>query len=75
MKAKHHQYHSDQIRNIYIAEAIRNISENVAKGLGGSGATYTSKSLSEILHPTKEPSRTADEIINDMKNKLERFEQ
>lgn len=59
---------------MYISESIKNISENVAKGMGREGATYTAKSYMEIIKPSRAPDRTADDIINDLKRKLEEYE-
>jgi len=55
----------------YITEALKNISENVAKGIGRDGAVYMSKSYIDILHPKPEPTETADDIIDRISNKLE----
>ena len=57
-----------------MSEAIKNISENVAKGMGKEGSTYMSKSYTDIVYPKKEPDRTADDIIDDIKNKLRKYE-
>ena len=57
-----------------MAEAIKNISESTANGFGREGATYMSKSYIEIIYPPKEPDRTADEIIDDIKKKLREYE-
>ena len=56
-----------------MSEAVRNISETVAKGFGKEGAIYMAKKYTDIIHPSKKPDRTAEEIIDDMKRKLERF--
>lgn len=58
----------------YVTEALKNLSENVAKGLGREGSAYMSKRYTDILHPPKEPDRTADEIIDDIKHKLGEYE-
>ena len=57
-----------------MAETVKNISENVANGIGGEGATYMARSYTEIIYPPKEPDRTADEIISDIKAKLKEYE-
>ncbi len=57
--------------NAYVTEALKNISENVAKGLGREGAVYMSKSYTELIYPQKEPTETADDIIDRISNKLE----
>lgn len=60
-----------------MTEAIKNISENVANGIGKSGATYMAKSYLEILYPPKETTETTDtaeHIINRIKQKLKDYE-
>ena len=50
---------------------MKNISENVAKGLGREGAVYMSKRYGDIIHPKPESTETADDIINRISKKLE----
>ena len=50
---------------------MKNISENVAKGLGHEGAVYMAKSYADLIYPKPEPKETADDIINRISNKLE----
>ena len=57
-----------------MTEAIKNLSENVANGLGREGSTYMAKSYIEIMYPPKAPDKTADEVIDDMKQKLREYE-
>ena len=57
-----------------MSEAIKNLSENVANGLGKEGAAYMAKSYTEIVYPPKESDRTADDIIDDIKQKLRKYE-
>ena len=74
MKARHRQLYQDQIYHSYVAEALKNISENVAKGMGIEGAVYMAKSLSEIMNPSKNTNVSAEEIINRIKRKLRECE-
>ncbi len=55
----------------YVAEGIRAISENSAKGHG----KYISKSLEDIIKQLYAPAeaRTADDIIDTIKQKLQSF--
>lgn len=57
----------------YMTEAIKNISENVANGIGKDGATYMAKSYVEIVYPPKETSETAEDVINRIKQKLKDY--
>lgn len=55
----------------YVAEGIRAISENSAKGNG----KYISKPLEDIIRQVYAPAetRTADDIIDTIKQKLQSF--
>lgn len=57
-----------------MSEAIKNLTKTAANGMGGEGAVYMSKSYTDIIYPQKEPDRTADEIIGDIKQKLREYE-
>lgn len=59
----------------YVTESLRNLSENVANGIGGEGAVYMAKSYVDIIHPAPEPKETADEIIERIRGKLQEYEQ
>ena len=52
---------------IYYAECLRVISENTAKFGGGS---YIQVKLQDILDPKPVDNRTADDIIEGIRNKL-----
>lgn len=52
---------------IYYAECLRIITENTAKMVSGS---YVQAKLQDILDPEPEDNRTADDIIEGIKNKL-----
>lgn len=53
---------------MYVTDVLRLIGENTAKYAGGS---YTKDRWSDIINPPKEETRTADEIIDHMKKRLE----
>lgn len=74
MKAKSHQLYREQVYRAYVGEALKNISENTAKGFGREGAVYMSKSYTDIISTSKEPTRTAEEIIGAIKQKLREYE-
>ena len=74
MEAKSNEAYKEQVYRSYMAAAVKSISENVANGIGGKGASYMARSYSEILYPPKEPEHTADEIIDNMKRKLKGYE-
>lgn len=74
MKAKHHQLYQDQVYRAYVGESLKNISENVAKGFGKEGATYMAKTYAEIIYPPKDSGRSAEDIIDGIKQKLREYE-
>lgn len=57
-----------------MSEAIKSLTKTVANSIGGEGAVYMSKSYIDIIHPPKESDKTADEIIGNIKRKLEEYE-
>lgn len=52
---------------MYITDALRIIAENTAKQVGGS---YIKARYDEIVNPPKEETRSADEIIGNIRGKL-----
>lgn len=74
MKAKHHQLYQEQVYRAYVGESLKNISENVAKGFGKEGAVYMAKTYSEILYPQEDASKSAEDIIDGIKQKLREYE-
>ena len=74
MKAKHHQLYQEQVYRAYVGESLKNISENVAKGFGKEGAVYMAKTYSEILYPQKDTGKSAEDIIDGIKQKLREYE-
>ena len=57
---------------IYYGECLRSISENTAKFVGGS---YIEAKLSDIINPKPVDNRTADDIINGIKGKLNKIKE
>lgn len=57
-----------------MSEAIKNLTKTTANGFGKEGAAYMSKSYTEIIYPPKESNKTAQDIIDDIKQKIEEYE-
>lgn len=74
MKARNRQAYQEKVYQIYIGEILRNVSENIARIVPDEGATYISKSYIEVLKNLKEPSKSSDEIIDNIKQKLKEYE-
>lgn len=55
---------------MYITDALKIIAENTAKQVGGS---YLTARYAEMIEPKKEETRTANEIIINIKDKLARL--
>ena len=66
--------YKEHVYRTYMAEAIKDISENVANGVGGKDARYMAISYKDIVYPPKESEQSADEIIDSMKQKLKGYE-
>ena len=54
----------------YVTDALRIITENTAKANGGH---YLQARYAEMIEPRKEETRTANEVIIDIKEKLKRL--
>lgn len=54
----------------YVTDALRLITENTAKACGGN---YIQARYADLIAPRKEESRTANEVIIDLKEKLRRL--
>lgn len=57
-----------------MSEAIKNLTKTTADGIGREGAAYMSKSYSDIIYPPKESDKSAEDIIDNIKWKLEEYE-
>lgn len=55
---------------IYYAECLRVLTENTARAFGGN---YIEIKLNDILNPKPVDTRTSDDVISDIKNKLEKM--
>lgn len=64
------QEQEEKATKIYYAECLRTISENTAKMGGGS---YIQAKLDDILDPKPVDTRTANEIIDGIKDKIEQM--
>lgn len=60
----------EKATRIYYAECLRIISENTAKMGGGS---YIQAKLSDVLDPNPFDNRSANEIIDGIKDKIEKM--
>lgn len=56
--------------DIYVTYCLKNINDSVANFMGGSVMKITYESL---LNPKAEETRTADEIIEDIGNRLDKL--
>lgn len=52
---------------IYVTDALKQITENTAK-LGGGG--YLRARFADVLHPIPEDTRTHDEVVSHIREKL-----
>lgn len=64
------QEQEEKATKIYYAECLRIIGENTAKFGGGS---YMQAKLADILDPKPVDNRTANDIINGIKDKIEQM--
>lgn len=55
---------------IYVTDALRSISENTAK-FGGGG--YLRARFADILHPKPEDTRTHDDVVSHIREKLRKL--
>lgn len=60
----------EKVFKIYVSDALRILTENTAKQVGGS---YLTARYADLIGPKKEETRTANEIIVDLKEKLRRL--
>lgn len=61
----------EEAYRIYVTQSLKLIAENTAKQVGGG---YIKASYADLIHPKPEETRTADEIIAHMKEKLASME-
>lgn len=63
------EQHEKAYRN-YVTDALRIITENTSKANGG---RYLQTRYADMFEPIKEETRTANEVIIDLKEKLRRL--
>lgn len=61
------QFNKEKSYQLYITECLRMITENTARFGGGS---YMQLKYSELIEPKPQDNRTADEIIQGIKTKV-----
>lgn len=62
-----HKEQQEKAYKIYTTDCLRIIAENSARANGGK---YIQMRYAEVIEPAKEETRTADEIISNIKEKL-----
>ena len=65
--SRYKMYQKDMAYRFFITDELYYLNNNVVNMTGGS---KMQKRFYEILYPPKEDTRTADEIITNIKNKL-----
>ena len=63
-----HKKKEDDAYKVYVTEAAKNINRILAENFTGS---YMKVSYTEMLHPKPQETRTAEEIINDIRAGLQ----
>ncbi len=63
------EQHEKAYRN-YVTDALKILTENTAKANGGK---YLQLRYAELFEPTKEETRSAEEVIENIKEKLRRL--
>lgn len=66
-----HKIQEEKLYKGYVTESLRLMTENTAKM--AHGGSYLKARYVEMLEPKKEETRTSEEVINDIKMKLERL--
>lgn len=61
----------EEAYRVYMAEAIKNVNEILANNFSGS---YMKLSYRDILNPKPVETRTADQIIDNIRNGLQRLQ-
>jgi hypothetical protein len=60
----------EEAYRFYVAEGIRFVSENTTHSAFDGGGRYLNLKLYDILYPPKQDTRTAEDIINHVKQGL-----
>ncbi len=66
-----HKEQEEKAYRVYVTDTLRLITENTAKM--GHGGSYFKARYIEVLEPPKEEKRSAEEVINGIKDKLRRL--
>lgn len=67
VEAKLKEKQRNETYRIYVTDALKFIAENTAKFAGGS---YMSSRYNDLLRPAPAETRTAEEVINNIRAKL-----
>lgn len=70
MQANLHEKRQDKAYKVYMTEAVKNINRILAENMTGS---YMKVSYMEMLNPKPEETRTAEQIIEDIRMGLQRL--
>lgn len=65
--ARHNEYLKEELFRVYVTDALKILTSNTAKYAGGE---YLKKTYREAVNPKPEETRSADEIIANIKSKL-----
>lgn len=68
--ARFKQEQREEAYRFYVGEGIRFISENTTHSAFDGGGGYLNLKLYDILYPPKQDTRTAEDIIDHIKQKL-----
>lgn len=66
-----HEKKQAEAYQVYMSEAVKNINEILANNFNGS---YMKISYMDMMKPQKVEERTAEEIIDDIRNGLQRLQ-
>ena len=70
VQANLHEKRQDKAYKVYMTEAVKNINRILAENMTGS---YMKVSYMEMLNPKPEETRTAEQIIEDIRTGLQRL--
>ena len=65
--ARHNEYLKEELFRTYVTDALKILTGNTARFAGGD---YLKIAYREAIHPKPEETRSADEIIANIKSKL-----
>lgn len=70
LQANYHKKSKDAAFRYYVTDVLKNINESVANTMSGK---YMQARFYDILNPPKEETRTAEEIIQHIKDGLDKI--